>query len=319
FSRLSYGVIMDCIVNIDDVRAILKRPGQKFKGKDKERKAAITIQSQIRMFVQRSKYNRISRKGLAATKIQRRFRAFQIRLAFLAKMEQVLRSREEQFDFLQEQLYAEWSDIKRRKHVHIHLPSIGWDERIRKSVDTRTHVSFPLTNDPNQLKVTTKKKDGSQTNTSSNSSPYGALNILEITQGSQQTPDSLLFQLFPSLQNGEFSRLLDLKDPLVDVILISPLPLPNEVLSYIKKLLSAVPAVSVTTTVNVLQGKKGEQDTELTASSNYTAISAVSNVDSRLRVIVPENASIFPSYLPLSLQVLLSPQCIKKIRGYTVG
>ncbi|KAH7822290.1 uncharacterized protein MONOS_9659 [Monocercomonoides exilis] len=46
-----------------------------------------------------------------------------------------------------------------------------------------------------------------------------------------------LFHLFSSLENGELSRLLDLSGPNVDVVFVSPVELPADVVGYLKKLL----------------------------------------------------------------------------------
>lgn len=84
------------------------------------------------------------------------------------------------------------------------------------------------------------------------------------------------------LQNLQLSRLCDLAIRDVDIVYVSPFPLPSEIRTYYENLLQ-------------LRG--------------------VSNVAGRLHIVVPENAHRFPQHMSLASTLRYSPKAISRIRA----
>jgi hypothetical protein len=183
--------IIPSVVNLDDIATELKKPGHNFNscihGKIN---AAVLIQSIVRRFLAVRRYGKISRKGVAASFIQRWYRVCKAHSNFENFLEKIHKQREKTCSQMQEALRKDLKDLKGERKLIIHIPSIGWDERIRKSVNTYT-----------ETKLTTEHESETPN--------------LEDSYVSKQN-----CILFPSLQNQELSRLCDLEDPLMDVILI---------------------------------------------------------------------------------------------------
>lgn len=89
---------------------------------------------------------------------------------------------------------------------------------------------------------------------------------------------------FAVRENAQLSRLCDAADPDVDVLYITPFALTSDVQSYYLKLL------------------------EVGGAST-----------SRVKVLVPENASRFPEHFSLAKQALYSPKLLRKIREHLRG
>lgn len=134
---------------------------------------------------------------------------------------------EEQWRALSERLRGRWKDIRRKRRVAVHVPSLSWDKRVRASV-------------PN----------------------------LALREAAQ------------------LQRLVATADTLVEVVLVVPFPLPDEVLAYYKKLLS---------------------------------VGGVTDPALRLRVVVPENADRLPATLSLATLALYSPRCVQRIASSVRG
>jgi hypothetical protein len=77
------------------------------------------------------------------------------------------------------------------------------------------------------------------------------------------------------------------KDPLVDVIYVSPFQMTNDVLGYYMKILEI-----------------GEID---------------SQNNSRLNIVVPDNIAKFPHHLSLAQVMMYSPKTIKRIKNLIKG
>ncbi|RLN48361.1 hypothetical protein BBJ29_001268 [Phytophthora kernoviae] len=75
-SRFSKWELLSCIVNEDQVTVILRRPGQRYKGRDRKRRAATTLQASVRMWSLRRRYARSCKNVGSATKIQLAWRAY---------------------------------------------------------------------------------------------------------------------------------------------------------------------------------------------------------------------------------------------------
>ena len=91
---------------------------------------------------------------------------------------------------------------------------------------------------------------------------------------------------FVQRENMQISRLFLLRDPNVNIIYISPYTFTNDVLGYYMKILQ---------------------------------IGDIEEASSRLHVIVPENASKFPSHFSLTQCLLYSPKAMKRIKNLIRG
>ena len=98
---------------------------------------------------------------------------------------------------------------------------------------------------------------------------------------------------FPVNQNLQLPRIIDILNPDVEVIYVSPFPLDDEIIDYFKKILQ---------------------------------IGGVEKPSTKLTVVVPENTDAFPAHLPLSSVLMYSPYAMHRIRqicktkaGYIVG
>ena len=107
------------------------------------------------------------------------------------------------------------------------------------------------------------------------------INSLSITEMKR-----LSMEKFLQRENMQISRVFRLKDPLVDIIYISPFPLTPEIQGYYMKVLE---------------------------------IGEIGKASTRLSIISPENFSRFPTHFALSSCLLYSPKALKRIRGIIKG
>ncbi|KAF1329887.1 hypothetical protein FI667_g5504, partial [Globisporangium splendens] len=101
--------LLSCIANEDQVGSLIRRPGQRYKGnkgKDRKRRAAITIQNVFRI------HEDLKRKLKAQREQQH-----------------------EQWEVRMQRLRREWPRIKASRRVIIHVPSLSIDERFRIRAD----------------------------------------------------------------------------------------------------------------------------------------------------------------------------------------
>ncbi|XP_041366539.1 IQ domain-containing protein H-like isoform X2 [Gigantopelta aegis] len=92
-------------------------------------------------------------------------------------------------------------------------------------------------------------------------------------------------------QNTQMARLCDIRDPNVDVIFVSPVPLSDETLQYYSKLLGLKAAVE--------SGKVDDQ----------------CNMEDRFKIIVPEAIKSFPTHrMCLATLLKYSPQTMRRIK-----
>ena len=91
---------------------------------------------------------------------------------------------------------------------------------------------------------------------------------------------------FMTIQNAQMSRLFDLRDENVELLFISPFPIPDDVRRYYTKLLE---------------------------------IGGVKNLYKRLKFLVPENYEILPPNMSTSSLLYYSPKCLNRIRSLSKG
>ena len=93
----------------------------------------------------------------------------------------------------------------------------------------------------------------------------------------------------PHLQsriNLQMSRLCDCSDPLVDVLYVAPMDVPDDVRKYYAKLLE---------------------------------VGGVAEPDLRFKIVTPENIERFPPHMSLTSLLIYSPRCLRRIRRFIKG
>jgi hypothetical protein len=88
--------LLPCIVNTNDLQDLLNEVGlykHLYSCRHRAENAAILIQSFVRMFLAKCKYNMISKKAASAMLIQRHYRAYKYRKKFSQKMEMLRKER----------------------------------------------------------------------------------------------------------------------------------------------------------------------------------------------------------------------------------
>ncbi|KAH7481742.1 IQ motif-containing protein H [Phytophthora ramorum] len=111
--RFSKSELLACIVNEEQVMSVLRRPGQRYKGRDRKRRAATTIQACVRMW-----------------SIRRRCHA-----ALKTRLREVRREQLERWEARMQDLRTQWPQIAGRRRVVVHVPSLSLDEHSRLSAE----------------------------------------------------------------------------------------------------------------------------------------------------------------------------------------
>lgn len=111
---------------------------------------------------------------------------------------------------------------------------------------------------------------------------------VEIHINSYSFEDSkrLTMEKFLQRQNTQITRIFNIKDPLVEIIYVSPFDLPSEIINYYHKVLD---------------------------------LGEIHDYKDRLHFIWPENHINFPSHFSTSRLLLYSPKALKRIRSLTKG
>ncbi|KAG3196575.1 hypothetical protein PC128_g7521 [Phytophthora cactorum] len=133
--RFSKRELLSCIVNEDQVMSVLRRPGQRYKGRDRKRRAATTLQACVRMWLVRRRYARSRASDINATRIQLAWRAYSCHTALKTRLREVRRERLEKWEARMLNLKSQWSQIAVRRRVVVHVPSLSLDEHSRLSAE----------------------------------------------------------------------------------------------------------------------------------------------------------------------------------------
>ncbi|XP_072037895.1 IQ domain-containing protein H-like [Amphiura filiformis] len=129
----SHKDLLTVIINIDDIRALISRPGRRYLGPDGEDVAATKIQSTWRRHMDRLAYLDYRKKKWAAGVIAISW-VMHVKMAKIRK--QLKTTRKQQLEWMREktqQFQKSWNRIKKSRRVLIHLPSLGYSHKIRAS------------------------------------------------------------------------------------------------------------------------------------------------------------------------------------------
>jgi hypothetical protein len=127
--------LLACIVNEEQVMAVLRRPGQRYKGRDRKRRAATTIQACVRMWAIRRRYARSRANDVSAIKIQLAWRAYSCHAALKTRLREVRRERLDKWEARMAELKTQWPQIAGRRRVVVHVPSLSLDEHSRLNAE----------------------------------------------------------------------------------------------------------------------------------------------------------------------------------------
>ncbi|CAL1540597.1 unnamed protein product [Lymnaea stagnalis] len=229
--------LLNCIINREDVEAIINKPGRKYLGINGREMAATKIQSSWRRYRERSHYLEYRRLKWAAGVIAISW----IMRIKMAKMKYQLRQTRldqlEAFKQRAKKFASSWDRIKNSRRVIIHIPSLGYSQNIRDSI-----------------------------------------------------------QDLGMKQNTQMARLCDIRDPNVDVIFISAVPLSDETMQYYSKLLGLSSAVA---------SSNPEDQCDMTE---------------RYKIFVPEAIKSFPTHqMCLSTILKYSSRTLKRIKNLIKG
>lgn len=125
--------LLSCIVNEDQVGSLIRRPGQRYKGKDRKRRAVVTIQNFFRMWWHQKKYNRFRHHLSSVELIQKTWRSYANHEGLKRKLKVQREHQHQQWEVKMQRLKREWTHIRNNRRVIIHVPSLSIDERSRIS------------------------------------------------------------------------------------------------------------------------------------------------------------------------------------------
>ncbi|RLN89870.1 hypothetical protein BBJ28_00006259 [Nothophytophthora sp. Chile5] len=129
--RFSKHELLACVVNEDQIMTLVRRPGQRYKGKDRKRRAATTLQACVRMWSLRCKYKRSRAHDGSATTIQLVWRAYSSHEALKVRLRERRREQLDRWETRMSNLKTQWSQIAARRRVVVHVPSLSLDEHSR--------------------------------------------------------------------------------------------------------------------------------------------------------------------------------------------
>jgi len=220
--------LLECIANVDQVGSLIRIPGRRFTNDEGGRnRASLVIQTSWRRFLCRREYVAYQSANEAASKIQLGWRQAQQYQEARQKIRDQRGRDEDVWNSLCASLKTKWKDLKRKRHVVIHLPSMSREEHQRASIP---HLQ--------------------------------------------------------SRMNLQMVRLCNTADPLVDVVYVAPMEIPDDVKRYYSRLLE---------------------------------VGGVKDPNLRYKIVVPENAERFPPHIALTSLLLYSPRCLRRIKRFIKG
>uniref|UniRef100_A0A7S0VNS7 IQCH-like ATP-grasp domain-containing protein n=1 Tax=Hemiselmis tepida TaxID=464990 RepID=A0A7S0VNS7_9CRYP len=135
FRAPSVDDMIDCLVNLDQVLELIKLPGRRYKGSNKDVVATLRLQAVYRGHLCRRGFRDSMWRFRAALTIQRLWKTVTTCRATAKIVEQVVEKRRRDFEALSKKLRQDWQLLKRRKRVVVHMPSISREEAQRVSME----------------------------------------------------------------------------------------------------------------------------------------------------------------------------------------
>eukprot|EP01029_Cantina_marsupialis_P010545 TRINITY_DN23_c8_g1_i1.p1 TRINITY_DN23_c8_g1~~TRINITY_DN23_c8_g1_i1.p1 ORF type:complete len:1057 (+),score=252.90 TRINITY_DN23_c8_g1_i1:125-3295(+) len=133
-SAPTFDQLLSCITNVDQVAPLLHIPGQRFRGPNGRKLAAIAIQSVFRMYNAKSKFGKLKAHTIAINLIARAWKAYIDRTKCREQLRQKRKDEEARWRGLQDTLKERWSTIQNERRVIVHVPSYTISENQRLSM-----------------------------------------------------------------------------------------------------------------------------------------------------------------------------------------
>lgn len=124
-SSFSRTELLNCVLNRDQVATLLARPGQRFKGKDRRKRAAKVLQSALRMFARRRAFRRQCMQTQSAIAIQRRWRVWLATAKLKVRLDEWRAEREDRWAERMLWLRTNWASMSSSSRVIVHVPSLS--------------------------------------------------------------------------------------------------------------------------------------------------------------------------------------------------
>ncbi|KAL7682558.1 putative IQ domain-containing protein H [Plasmopara halstedii] len=127
--------LLSCIVNKEQVMSVLRRPGQRYNGRDRKHRAATTIQACARMWMVHHRYVKSRSSNINAIKIQSAFRAYSRCTALKARLREIRCEKAAKWEARMYEFKSQWSQIAARRRIVVHVPSMSLGEHSRLNAE----------------------------------------------------------------------------------------------------------------------------------------------------------------------------------------
>ena len=117
--------LVSCIDNLDDVQPLLRVPGRRYAGPEGETAAALLLQSTFRKHKERAHFLLRRAQNKCAQKLLAIIKCASERRRMLERLQVRSETRSKLWNKIQMEFQRDWSVIKSRRHVVIHVPSIS--------------------------------------------------------------------------------------------------------------------------------------------------------------------------------------------------
>ncbi|KAF0715098.1 hypothetical protein AaE_011408, partial [Aphanomyces astaci] len=126
--------LLSCILNMDEVSSLMRRPGQRYKGSQGPDLAVVLIQSVWRMFLTKKRLKNHHGNEDAAV-IQRIYRSYRCFSQLQQRLKLVREADLRIWDAQMQRFRANWDTMKMQRRVVVHVPSFASDDRTRLKMD----------------------------------------------------------------------------------------------------------------------------------------------------------------------------------------
>lgn len=135
-SQRTEAELLGCLVNGEQVAAHMRRPGARFLGDRAlaSRNAALRLQAEWRRMIVAREYRELRRRHAASRVIARWWRFFCDRTATRVALAERRTAEQAAWEGMTARFWREWPRIRRGKRVVIHIPSLSYAERQRRTL-----------------------------------------------------------------------------------------------------------------------------------------------------------------------------------------
>nr|CCA18898.1 conserved hypothetical protein [Albugo laibachii Nc14] len=127
--------LLSCVKNEHEVRMLLLKPGQRFQGVEKCTRAAMAVQSFMRMITFRRTYLLMISNHRKVRAIQQNWRRYAAYKATKIKIEAIRERQDIVFNEIMRSFCSNWDKIRTQRRTVMHIPSISIDPRHRMKTE----------------------------------------------------------------------------------------------------------------------------------------------------------------------------------------